>query len=254
MNSKNPRHPKSSSKDHKVNKGHNDHKNQKGHSDNLSNKKLFVMGLPHNYTHEDFETLMGDVAPVKKAFIITKKGSKECTGNGYAVYGSESDAQLAKNKLNRKKIKKEGKRFDKKPSKQESSVNNDEVTLFEERSPVSEPPKQSKELQLKAVENEKPNETQTRTASILDLVLKEYDNGDLNEQSEDETELKLTRKERVAQKKLSKGQLTRKQRQTKERPKAIQNKDTTKTGHIYFDTDKQKKHNPKKTKRKEICF
>ncbi|KAL7717363.1 RNA recognition motif domain containing protein [Entamoeba marina] len=243
MNSKNPRHPKSSSKDHKVNKGHNDHKNQKGHSDNLSNKKLFVMGLPHNYTHEDFETLMGDVAPVKKAFIITKKGSKECTGNGYAVYSTIFV------KFSDKK-----ERFDKKPSKQESDVNNDDVTLFEERSPVSEPPKQSKELQLKAVENEKPNETQTRTASILDLVLKEYDNGDLNEQSEDETELKLTRKERVAQKKLSKGQLTRKQRQTKERPKAIQNKDTTKTGHIYFDTDKQKKHNPKNTKGKRYVF
>ena len=56
-----------------------------------SDKKLFVMGLPKTYTNDDFAALMGDLVPVKKAFVITKKGTKECTGVGYAILSPRAD-------------------------------------------------------------------------------------------------------------------------------------------------------------------
>ncbi|BFU19719.1 RNA recognition motif domain containing protein [Entamoeba histolytica] len=214
----------------------------------VSDKKLFVIGLPKDYSNEEFQTLMGEVAPVKKAFIITTHGSKECTGNGYAIYGTIEDARLAKRKLNRKKIKK-GKEIktiyvkfaDKKlRDEKETAI----LTKRKEEKPFEDSfskqtNEEKKELEIKQVEKESSQTSSERTKRILENVLDEIDNGQLNQQSDDDEELKMTRTEREAKKKLAKGQLKRKQQLSKLNEEC--------DGHIRFESYNEKK--PKQFKK-----
>ena len=82
------------------------------------------------------------------------------------------------------------------------------------------------------VENENEDQNKERTKMILNDVLHEIDiNENVLEQSEDEDELKLTRKEREAKKKMMKGEMKRKQ----------SHDECIESTHIRFDNDDEKK-------------
>ena len=203
----------------------------------ISDKKLFVMGLPKHYTNEEFEKLMGEAAPVKKVFIITKPGRKECTGNGFAIYGSIQDAHIAKRNTNRKVIK-SGKETttlvvkfaDKKlrDGKEETMPIDKKEDSFNKLDKLRKRKGEEKEEKIKMVENENEDQNKERTKMILNDVLHEIDiNENVLEQSEDEDELKLTRKEREAKKKMMKGEMKRKQ----------SHDECIESTHIRFDND-----------------
>ena len=192
----------------------------------ISDKKLFVMGLPKHYTNEEFEKLMGEAEPVKKVFIITKPGRKECTGNGFAIYGSIQDAHIAKRNTNRKVIK---------SGKETTTL----VVKFADKKL-----RDGKEgtMPIDKKEDSFNNQNKERTKMILNDVLHEIDiNENVLEQNEDEDELKLTRKEREAKKKMMKGEMKRKQ----------SHDECIESTHIKFEDDDDKGKKPRRGDQKK---
>ncbi|KAG1874811.1 hypothetical protein F4604DRAFT_721139 [Suillus subluteus] len=56
---------------------------------------LFVSNLPYDATSTDLQTTFSDLAPVRYAFVVSKKGSGESKGFGYVSFSIKEDAQTA---------------------------------------------------------------------------------------------------------------------------------------------------------------
>lgn len=56
---------------------------------------LFVSNLPYDATSTDLQTTFSDLAPVRYAFVVSKKGSGESKGFGYVSFSIKEDAQAA---------------------------------------------------------------------------------------------------------------------------------------------------------------
>ncbi|ELP90032.1 hypothetical protein EIN_403660 [Entamoeba invadens IP1] len=235
-----------------------------------SAKKLFVTGLPPTYTNNDFNILMGTETPVKKSFIITKPGSKVCTGIGFAIYGTEEDAHKTKSKLNRVLVEKDGKQFliqvkfsDKKEHVERKAPVNVVKPKMEEESdllkskPISVPTEKKEKVVEKKEEKpiekkkeEKLNVTELekndkkKTTKVVDDILDQIEKGCFKEE-EDLKELKKTRKEREREEESS---------SDNEEDEEVPSKPikTTKIGdgHFIFEPEEPKKV-PQKTDRKD---
>ncbi|ELR14581.1 RNA recognition motif domain containing protein [Acanthamoeba castellanii str. Neff] len=57
--------------------------------------KIFLRNLSEDTTSMDLEELFSDVGPIRRAFVITKKGERKCSGQGYVQFVMESDAAAA---------------------------------------------------------------------------------------------------------------------------------------------------------------
>lgn len=56
---------------------------------------LFVSNLPYDVTSTDLQTTFSDLAPVRYAFVVSKKESGESKGFGYVSFSIKEDAQTA---------------------------------------------------------------------------------------------------------------------------------------------------------------
>ncbi|KAF2071767.1 hypothetical protein CYY_006913 [Polysphondylium violaceum] len=68
-------------------------------------KQIFVKGLPAETSNEDIENYFSEVGPIRRCFIITKKGSKVCNGMAYVWYALPEHAVLAVKEKNNKPFK-----------------------------------------------------------------------------------------------------------------------------------------------------
>jgi len=70
----------------------------------ISQKSIFIRNLPIDTTHEKLEKYFGEIGPIRRCFIITKKGSTECSGIAIVQYALETDCKKAIEKLNGKRF------------------------------------------------------------------------------------------------------------------------------------------------------
>eukprot|EP01094_Clydonella_sp_ATCC50884_P010044 TRINITY_DN1960_c0_g4_i1.p1 TRINITY_DN1960_c0_g4~~TRINITY_DN1960_c0_g4_i1.p1 ORF type:complete len:927 (+),score=367.14 TRINITY_DN1960_c0_g4_i1:91-2781(+) len=61
--------------------------------------KIMVSGLPQNADKQLLEDLFTTIGPVRRCFVITEKGSTQCTGMGFVHFAIEEDAAKAMKKL-----------------------------------------------------------------------------------------------------------------------------------------------------------
>lgn len=58
-------------------------------SENVSNsqgsKTLLIQNLPNNATKEQLETIFSEIGPIRRAFVVTEKGSSVCKGFGFVT-------------------------------------------------------------------------------------------------------------------------------------------------------------------------
>jgi nucleolar protein 4 len=64
--------------------------------------KVFVKNLSSDTTSEQLEEVFGNLAPIRRCFVIQKDG--KCTGAGYVHYAMEADAKKAVATLNHTKL------------------------------------------------------------------------------------------------------------------------------------------------------
>ncbi|XP_070550742.1 RNA-binding protein 28-like isoform X1 [Ptychodera flava] len=57
---------------------------------------LFVRNLPYSTTNEKLEEVFSDIGPLRRCFVVSKKGSSECRGFGYVTFAMKDDAVKAK--------------------------------------------------------------------------------------------------------------------------------------------------------------
>eukprot|EP01105_Mastigella_eilhardi_P003964 TRINITY_DN1522_c0_g1_i6.p1 TRINITY_DN1522_c0_g1~~TRINITY_DN1522_c0_g1_i6.p1 ORF type:complete len:604 (-),score=192.12 TRINITY_DN1522_c0_g1_i6:882-2672(-) len=62
----------------------------------MSATRLLVTGLPPSATQQSIEEHFSSYGPIRRAFVITPKGSTECDGRGFVDFAVPADAQQAK--------------------------------------------------------------------------------------------------------------------------------------------------------------
>ena len=60
---------------------------------------LFVTRLPYSATNTDLSTFFSDIGPLRRAFIVTDRESRQSKGVGYVTYADTTDAERAFEKL-----------------------------------------------------------------------------------------------------------------------------------------------------------
>ncbi|KAL4401449.1 RNA recognition motif-containing protein [Malassezia pachydermatis] len=60
---------------------------------------LFVTRIPFNVTNTDLETFFSDIGPLRRAFVVTDKETRQSKGVGYVTYTDGADAEKALDKL-----------------------------------------------------------------------------------------------------------------------------------------------------------
>lgn len=67
-------------------------------------KMLFVSRLPYSVTTDTLNEYFGDIGPLRKAFVVTDKESKQSKGVAYVQYALADDAERALSELGNKPI------------------------------------------------------------------------------------------------------------------------------------------------------
>ncbi|KAK3245722.1 hypothetical protein CYMTET_44728 [Cymbomonas tetramitiformis] len=70
----------------------------------LEKRKVFVSGLPTDFTNDQVEAAFSEVGPVRECFLITKKGQQESRGMAVVTFALHEDAQRAVEELDGKAV------------------------------------------------------------------------------------------------------------------------------------------------------
>ncbi|KAG1813670.1 uncharacterized protein BJ212DRAFT_1482567 [Suillus subaureus] len=131
---------------------------------------LFVSNLPYDATSTDLQTTFSDLAPVRYAFVVSKKGSGESKGFGYVSFSIKEDAQTAFDtvstegiEINRRKLR--VKWADKKMDKDKFESSKERVEKDKFRSP--------KEHVAKEKKGEAKNQEVIKQKAIKQKVIKQ---------------------------------------------------------------------------------
>lgn len=102
---------------------------------------LFVTRIPYTVTNTDLETFFSDVGPLRRAFVVTDKSTRQSKGVGYVTYTDAGDAEKALEKLQGASIDGSKRHIQLQWAEQKPSKNNASTAAREEGAAASNAPK-----------------------------------------------------------------------------------------------------------------
>ncbi|KAG2131518.1 hypothetical protein BD769DRAFT_1451334 [Suillus cothurnatus] len=154
---------------------------------------LFVSNLPYDATSTDLQTTFSDLAPVRYAFVVSKKGSGESKGFGYVSFSIKEDAQAAFDTVSTEGIEINGRKLrvkwaDKKMDKDEFESSKERVKKEKSRNSkstvVKEKKREAKIQEVKKQEVKQQKVIKQETEKREQKVQKQEEKANLEDVSE----------------------------------------------------------------------
>jgi nucleolar protein 4 len=154
---------------------------------------LFVSNLPYDATSTDLQTTFSDLAPVRYAFVVSKKGSGESKGFGYVSFSIKEDAQAAFDTVSTEGIEINGRKLrvkwaDKKMDKDEFESSKERVKKEKSRNSkehvVKEKKREAKNQEVKKQEVKQQKVIKQETGKREQKVQKQEEKAKLEDVSE----------------------------------------------------------------------
>jgi nucleolar protein 4 len=154
---------------------------------------LFVSNLPYDATSTDLQTTFSDLAPVRYAFVVSKKGSGESKGFGYVSFSIKEDAQVAFDTVSTEGIEINGRKLrvkwaDKKMDKDEFESSKERVKKEKPRNSkehvVKEKKREAKIQEVKKQEVKQQKVIKQETEKREQKVQKQEEKANLEDASE----------------------------------------------------------------------